>query len=43
MNDNVLDHVRTGREGNGGTLWRLARQHRARRIRERAARRRPAR
>lgn len=25
-NDNVLDHVRTGRDGTGGSLWRMARR-----------------
>ncbi len=37
-NDNALDYVRTGREGNGGMLWRSARRRRIRRLRERRIR-----
>ena len=41
LNDDVLDYVRTGREGNGGLVWRAARrrrmlQHRRRRLGERS-------
>ena len=35
MNDDVLDYVRTGREGNGGLLWRAVRRHRMERNRRR--------
>lgn len=41
LNDDVLDYVRTGREGNGGLLWRTARRrrvqhHRRRRLDDRS-------
>ncbi|SDB80831.1 Trk K+ transport system, NAD-binding component [Raineyella antarctica] len=39
-NDDILDYVRTGRESNGGTLWRIARRRRLRRHRLRRGSRR---